>query len=277
MFQTAINWLGQSAVSAGIVLILGYLFRNLIETRLKVSVQHEFDQKLQSFKSQLEEEVRQRESMRSTALSALLSQRSALAMKRVEAAQGLWNGIRELKKGSGLAMQLDILNLDEVVKELNNPKMQTALRAIAPPSVTSDEYLANLNQFETHRPFVSPTAWALYAAYTSIIVFYVSNMKMLQIGYDFRKFLKVQHWTALLGTTLPMDEVSQIYSGPEHGIQWALGRLEERFIEELQRSISEESAGVDSLGTARRILDEADKLKASAAEALSRVQQGGDK
>jgi hypothetical protein len=100
MFHTILNWAGQSAVSAALVLILGYLCRNLIETRLKQSVQHEFDQKLTAFKSQLEEEVRQRESMRNTALSALLSQRSALAMKRVEAAQGLWNGIRELKKGN---------------------------------------------------------------------------------------------------------------------------------------------------------------------------------
>jgi hypothetical protein len=198
-------------------------------------------------------------------------------MKRVEAAQGLWNGIRELKKGNGIAMQLEILNLDEVAKELDNPKMQNTLRAIAPPSVTSDDYLANINQYETHRPFISPTAWALYAAYTSIIVFSVSNMKMLQIGFDFRRFLKVRHWTALLGTTLPRDEVSQIYSDAEHGIQWALGRVEERFIEELQRSISEESAGVDSLGTARRILDEADKLTASAAGALTKAQQGDEK
>src|SRR5882762_9997289 len=100
MLYTIFNWLGQSAISAALVLILSYLFRNLIETRLKGAVQNEFDKKLTTFRSQLEEEVRQRNSMRDTALSALLSQRSALAAKRVEAAQALWNGIRELKKGN---------------------------------------------------------------------------------------------------------------------------------------------------------------------------------
>jgi hypothetical protein len=273
MLFTIIDWLGQASVSALMVIALGYLCRSLIEARLKSAVQHGFNQKLTTFKSQLEEEVRQRESIRSAALSALSSQRSALAIKRVEAVQGLWNGVRELKKGRSVAQQLEILKIDEIVKELGNPKMQTFLQVIGDQSVVSTDYLTNLNQYETHRPFVSPAAWALFSAYSSIIGFYVAQLMMLRIGFDIGKFSNVQHWTALLGSSLPQDEVSQIYSDADHGIQWALGRLEERLIEELQRSLSEESAGVESLSMARRILEESDKVKASVTEAFTKVRQ----
>src|SRR5882757_1141639 len=103
-----LDWIGQSSVAALLLLIVGYLCRNLIEARLTRSVQYEFDKKLVTFKEKLEEETRRLDSVRGAGFAALLAQRNSLAMKRVEAAQGLWNAVLDARKGIGVATNLEI-------------------------------------------------------------------------------------------------------------------------------------------------------------------------
>jgi hypothetical protein len=245
MGTAALTWLGQSAVAAVLLGLALYLFRKVIETRLIRSVQHEFDTKLTKFKDQLDQEPSRRDSVRGAAFAALLAQRSALAAKRIEAAQALWN--------------------------VEDPKIRKYLQLTASGEVMSEEYAARIVRCSDCRPFVSPTAWALFAAYSVIVMFAVSRMKTLQLlGFDPRKFLKNVHWIEFIRTALPQDDVSKIGSDSEHGVLWVLGRLEERMVEELQRSLAEGSAGLDSVSDAQRILEATDALEASRVEAAVR-------
>jgi len=93
MLDIILSWLGHSVAAAGLLAIGGYLARGMLEARLTRSVQHEFDKKLAQFKGELDEEARRRETLRSAAFAASLAQRNALATKRIEAAQLLWNAI----------------------------------------------------------------------------------------------------------------------------------------------------------------------------------------
>jgi hypothetical protein len=87
---------GQSAATIALLGAAGFLARNLITARLTRAVQHEFDEKLMRLKQEIETKARQAESLRETAFSASLAQRSAIAAKRIEAAEGLWNGVLTL-------------------------------------------------------------------------------------------------------------------------------------------------------------------------------------
>jgi hypothetical protein len=274
MTESLFDLIAQSSLAALLLLVVGYLCRNLIEARLTRSVQYEFDKKLAAFKQGLEEEARRLEAVRNAGFAALAAQRNSLASKRVEAAQGLWNGILEARKGIGVAQNLEIMNLDAVVKELGDPRMQLFLKTIAPAEILNPAFSVGLGQFSAHQPFVSPTAWALYAAYSTIIVFSVSKMHVLQNGYDPRKFLLAAHWTELLGEALTAEDFKRIGTSSEYGIQWALKRIEDRLVDELRRSIASESAGLESLDEAHRILLAVDKLQNAASTAKQKLKEG---
>lgn len=266
MISILLSWFGQSAVAAALLVVASYLGRRLIEARLTRSVQHEFDTKLAAFKDELEQETQRREAIRGTAFAALLAQRGALASKRIEAAQVLWDGVLEIRKGIFIAAQLDILKLEAVVAELNDPRMQSYFKLTASGEVMEDAYTARLIKVGSVRPFVSATAWALFSAYSTIVAGAIAKMKTLKLGVDPRKFFKDQHWAALLAGVLPPEDLQLLGADSEHGMQWAFGRIEERLIAELQRSLGEKSAGLESVADAQRILEAAERVEASRIE-----------
>jgi len=266
MMSIIINWLGQSAVAAALLAAAGYFGRRVIEARLTASVQHEFDKKLTAFKNELEQEAQRRETVRQTAFSALVSQRSALMTKRIGSAQLLWDGLLEARKATPIVMQLDLLKLDAVVPELSDLRMQRYFELTASGEVMQDEYIMRLHRCASVRPFVSPNAWALYAVYSNIIGAGIGKMQMLKIGQDPRKFLTDRHWSELLPGVLPPEDIQLAGSDAEHGVQWVLSRIEERLLVELQRSMGEASAGLESVADAQRILEACDKLEAAGLE-----------
>jgi len=82
--MTFIDWLLSTVSTAALLGLVAFLARNLILTRLKASVQHEFDRKLEtlgadlhkseeSFKADLRAKETQIEVLRSGALSGLVS------------------------------------------------------------------------------------------------------------------------------------------------------------------------------------------------------------
>jgi hypothetical protein len=263
--------LAQSSLATLLLVLAGYLFRNLIEARLTRSVQHEFDRKLLEFRHSIEDGANRLEAFRNAGFAAQSAQRNSLAAKRVEAAQGLWNGVLEARKGIGVAQNLEIMNLDAFVERLDDPKIQLFLKSIAPAEVLNPDYAVRLGQCATHQPFVSPNAWALYAAYSTIITFSVSKMHILQSGFDPRKFLKKSHWTELMGEALTQEDFGKIGTSSEHGVQWALKRIEDRIVDELRRSMADEAAGLESLEGAQRILEAADKLENEASIAKETI------
>ncbi len=266
MISVVVNWLGQSAVAAALLGVAAYFGRRVIEARLTASVQYEFDEKLTTFKNELAQEAQRRESVRETAFAALLAQRSALVTKRIEAGQLLWNGILEARKATSIVMQLDLLDLDAVVPELNDPRMQTYFEVTASGEVMQDEFIMRLHKCASVRPFVSPNAWALYAVYSNIIGAGIGKMQMLKIGLDPRKFVRDRHWSELLPCVLPPEEIELVGKDAEHGVQWALSRIEERLVVELQRAVAEASVGLESVTDAQRILEACDELEASGIE-----------
>jgi hypothetical protein len=274
MVDQILNWVAQSSVAALLLLVVGYLCRKLIEARLSQSVQHEFDKKLATFKENLEEEARRSEAVRSAGFAALLAQRNSLGTKQIEAAQGLWNGVLDVRKGLSVALQLEIMKIDEVVKELHDSRMQLFLKSIVPAELTSSEYVSRISSYSVHQPFVSPTAWALYVAYSTVITLAIAKMQMLQLGYDPRRFLKITHWTSLLVAALPPGDFNKIGSSPEYDLPWALKRLEDMIVDELRRSMAGESAGLEDVKNAQRIIEAADKLQNSVSKAQEELRKG---
>lgn len=105
--MTFFGWVVSTFSSAGLIAALAWLFRNAIETRLRASVQHEFNEKLETFRADLRKseetfkaDLRAKESqieaLRGGALSGLVSRQTVLDKRRLEAIEQLWDAIEKL-------------------------------------------------------------------------------------------------------------------------------------------------------------------------------------
>jgi hypothetical protein len=105
--QSLIDWLLTPLVTTALVSSLLFLFRNSILTRLRASVQHEFNAKLETMRAELRRseellraDLRAKEShieaLRSGALSGMASRQALFDQRRLAAVEQLWDGIDKL-------------------------------------------------------------------------------------------------------------------------------------------------------------------------------------
>jgi len=156
----------------------------------------------------------------------------------------------------------EVLNIDEIVKRLEDPKIKQYLNSIASGEVMTDAYLAELIKVAQHQPWASPLAWSLYAVYSMLVAFSVHKMKLLQVGVDPSRFMKPNHWVTMLKPALFDEDFRKIGKDSDAGLQWALGRIEERIVGEIRNSLEAETIGADTLAAAHRMSEQIQRINA---------------
>ena len=162
-----------------------------------------------------------------------------MSAKRIEAAQELWNGIVEARKGLAAATHGELLKMENWVASTDEAEEEALALMRGDGYPTSADFLRKLAGYTAVRPFVSTAAWAFFAAYSTAIVLLASRVRILQLGGNPNQFLTDVHWAELFKGALPAEEHRLIHSDIDHGLHWALGRLEEHMVTELRRSLSE--------------------------------------
>jgi hypothetical protein len=125
--MSALSWLPAVSTTSLLVLAL-WLFRSLIATRLTASVKHEFDEKIEtlktelrksekSFKADLRSKESEIEALRSGALSGLVSRQAALDARRIQAVDQLWTAEQDLGPAKSVSATVAILKFKYAVKE----------------------------------------------------------------------------------------------------------------------------------------------------------------
>jgi len=261
--MTLIDWLLSTGFTTTLLGLAAFLARNLILARLKASVEHEFNAKLEalrtdlrkseeSFKADLRAKETQIEVLRSGALSGLASRQAALDKRRLEAIEQLWVGVEKLqplKFASSMMASFDftkslqMASQDQKVRDF----FSTLGKGFGPDK---------LEKLDAHkaRPFVSEIAWALFAAYQAILYHALVQLQMLQVGADL-KILNVEHVTKLAKAALPSyaDYIDKVGSA---GYYYMLEPLEAELLKELQRMMRGEESDKSSVELAVRIMKE---------------------
>ena len=261
--MTLIDWLLSTGFTTTLLGLAAFLARNLILARLKASVEHEFNAKLEalrtdlrkseeSFKADLRAKETQIEVLRSGALSGLASRQAALDKRRLEAIEQLWVGVEKLqplKFASSMMASFDftkslqMASPDQKVRDF----FSTLGKGFGPDK---------LEKLDAHkaRPFVSEIAWALFAAYQAILYHALVQLQMLQVGADL-KILNVEHVTKLAKAALPSyaDYIDKVGSA---GYYYMLEPLEAELLKELQRMMRGEESDKSSVELAVRIMKE---------------------
>lgn len=243
------------------ILTVAYLCRQLIEPRLKASVQHEFDQKLEviradfrkseeSFKADLRAKENQIAALQNGALSGMLSRQAALDKRRLEAIDQLWGGIETLFPFKVATMFMKTIDFDKALrKAAEDPRARDLFSQIAPKLDPK-----SIPKLDVHRarPFVSEIAWALFSAYQAIVGYATMQLHILKTGVSI-DVLDPDAVSKLVLTALPHYSEYVELHGPK-GYSHIVEPLEVELLKELQRMLSGEDSDRKSIEQAAKIM-----------------------
>jgi len=245
-----------------------WLARNLIATRLTKSVQHEFDSKLESIRAELRKseelfkaDLRAKETeitvLRSGAMSAMASRQVAFEKRRLDAIDQLWSAFIVLGPAKMILVSMSGFDLDNVFDRVpHDDKLREIFKSMGTSfDVTKIDFTVS----EKARPFVSPMAWALFAAYQAIVMLAVAKLRLIQLGVGNKELLDTDRTKTLLKAALPLFEISI----EEHGdkvYHLLLDTLETNLLDEFRKMIAGEEDDLEAVARAAKIVEAANSV-----------------
>tara|TARA_R110000851_G_scaffold100161_3_gene215684 strand:+ start:3555 stop:4361 length:807 start_codon:yes stop_codon:yes gene_type:complete len=245
-----------------------WLAKSLISTRLTNSVKSEFDSKLEVLRSELKSKEAQIESLRSGAMSGLITRQGALYQRKLEAIDQVWSAVKELDKAKHISSTMAILKFEACAKaSATEPNFRNFIETI---SGNFDPTTLNLSGAAIARPFLTPLAWAYYSAFSAIIMSAVAKMQILKIGLeDPGKYLNSEHSKKLLKTVLPSrsEYIDNNDSSVHH---YLIDEIEQLLLLELKNIQDGKEADRDNAQRAAEITKEVDNIT----NEMSKIQAG---
>lgn len=250
--------------STALILALAWLCRQLIATRLKASVQHEFDCKLEAihtefrkseelFKADLRTKEGQIAALQSGALSGMVSRQAALDKRRLEAIDQLWAGVETLAPFKLATIWMKTFDFEKALRTASDNPRARELFSILGPNLDPK----NMPKVDVHRarPFVSEMAWALFSAYQAIVGYAMAQLFMLRVGLNSADLLDSTAVSKLVLAALP-HYAEYVEKFGAKGFPYIVEPLEAELLKELRRMMRGEESDKNSVEQAAKIMQE---------------------
>jgi hypothetical protein len=271
LINFALTTIASAGVSAVLLVALGWLLRNWIGERLKASIKHEYDDRLEKLKAELKsqgdgqlasfksEMDRQAEKLRIASASFAEMQKATIT-KKIEAVDDLWQTIISGRKSLPDILQLldriNIPSLDE--KALANvTKVADAFDSDKAVSLVNDLF----GEVQRHRPFLGEPIWTMFSIYQSVLcrVLYLvaldpenPNRLTWYMDEEAQRLIKLGFGDALLAEML-MLKVGRL--------NWLRERFERSILEVVNKLLTGQEFGAEALAHASRISKEIYKTR----------------
>jgi hypothetical protein len=252
--------LASTASSTVLMLALGWLSREVISTRLKASVEHEFNAKffaIQSDQRAKEEaykaELRQKETviqaLQGGALSALATRQAANDKRRLEAIDHLWSEFHALSPALAVAQSTSFLKYNACMEESSkSQKFRTMFIVHGEAGQNAIKESAGW----AARPHVTKLAWAYFVAYRAVVGFYVARLTQLQLGLD-KDYTNHAAVKKVVSEALP-HQASNLEQFGVECLSMFLPELESKLLDEFTRMLAGREGDLASVEHAAAIL-----------------------
>jgi len=245
-----------SSVATSAVLV--WIFRTWISTRLKASIQHEYDQKLAVLNAELKysyeakteilksEFQREAEKLRFASSSFGESQKAVL-IRRLDAIETYWKNVVSLQGSCpGIISMLDLLQPGEYAETIKNTFFKDLLESLEVKGMRESLEKATPHNEEI-RIYVGEFLWSLFGAYQAILVrviLSVSNWRKDLQNLDWARDEQTLAWVQIvLGPT----DYASFEALPFNRLNFVHSKVRDRILTSIQKVISGESLSVDAL------------------------------
>lgn len=261
--------LGSGAVAAVILSATGYLLRDVVSKYFGERFSHESKRKIIELENQFTQERSEINDIRQILISGVKNRNEKLVEKQIAATQDLWQSTIDNNKHKLANQFLRTLNIEEVDSKIGVNKMSDFIEGISRMSgvqkliedVESGKitYSIDIRSADLSRPFVSPLAWALYSAHSSVIWHGVMTIVSWTSGIP-SKMLKNTELVDTVKKALPYQEkFLDKYGVP--GCYLLLEILEEELLKELKRYLIDGSTDEAAATKARAIMEASRKAQ----------------
>lgn len=245
-----------------------YWAHHVLMERLRRSVQHEFDAKLaeinsrlraseESLKADLARKQAEIVALQSGAMQARLNRVAAVDKRRIEAVDQIWSAVHGISYVKGLSAMLVGMKLDAMSAEVvKNPR---AKQMFVDMNIDETKAIEPLKMAQQARPFLTPLAWAYYAAYQAIVMHALGTVKVLSLGMDATKFVDNKHLLSLVKAALPSHADYIEKFGP-NAAYYLLDQLESLLLDELKGMLDGATTDMAEVARSRQILIEVDRI-----------------
>lgn len=261
MNEIVISVLASIAASGALVGVLVWLSKEWISARLRSSIQHEYDQNLETFKAQLKAQsdvalvelraVIQREAGLLTAATSSFAEGQKAAMERkLQAVDKLWGRVLLLRKGLPPILGfIDVLTVDEYKGVKNHPTF------VALSEGWSIERIGQLvdSEVEQVRPFIGEYTWAVFFSYQAVMLRIVFLLYAGRTDADKLEWHKDSGTLQILRAVITAAEFAEFEANTFGKITWLHCRFESKILTATRKLVSGEEFGADALEQAQII------------------------
>lgn len=183
MLDEFLKWIGGVLTSVAVLGFVAYLMRSTLSKLITKSIEHSFEKKFEKFKADIRDNEKEVEQIRAFMVSARRERDSTLQLKRFEAAEILMRSRQFLSQFYMLTEYLKMLNMDEIMKNKDDPKLAQLIKILTDP-LNIDEKLIVYGTFDRTMPdlYLSERVKNLFETYQLIILNSVMIMKVLSLS-----------------------------------------------------------------------------------------------
>lgn len=255
--DTLIQWL-PILITVSMWVIIFYC-RHFLVAYIKSGVEHDFNLKLETLKSELRSRESEISTLRDTVLTGRNQRQALVDKRRIEAVETLWKGVVELQRFKALSNAMVAINMEvataESAKDSKVRQLFEMLNKFAPPIETLKP-----STVSCERPFVSPVAWAYFSALQTILYGSFARAKALEFGVkDINKFMNTEHEKKLLKAALPHQK-EFIDKFDSTAYFYLIEELEEALLKELNNIMDGKASDQESLKRASEIQKEINQM-----------------
>ena len=258
-----------SATASGLLAgILIWLSREWISTRLKTTIQHEYDQKLEIHKANLKAQsdlallklktgLEKEATLHAAAHASFAEGQKAAIERKLIAVDELWSQILNLRNNlPPIIGFIDVMTVDEYKSAKDHKTFQALTDELSLEKIIS---LVN-EKIERVRPYVGEYLWAVFFSYQAIMLRILYLMHLGREDAEKIEWHKDSGTRQLMKAVLTADEITEFDKMKFSKVSWLQRRLEVKVLTAIQKIISREKFGAESLEQAKNIQQRAANL-----------------
>lgn len=238
--------------SASFIGFILFIFKSAISTFLFKKIEQKYEKEFEELKHDLRKKESEINDLRSGALTAYWTRRSALDAKKINAIEKTWEHIVRLQPAKIAVTTSNMFSLSKIADiAKTDPGIGNAFDQI---HQGVDYDLMKSFDKRLYRPFLPLKAWAVFEAYDMIISLSVTRITSATGGLDLTDKIDISVFDDIINVALGDERVTKDNANPYDYYFQSLNKLEIMFLYEVQKWMSGNDETQEEIEQAKKIV-----------------------